>query len=154
MADLTTAGTYFQTYDNTGTGIAASKLGFNTNKIGTVNFFKSGTVDLEYLKIAGTKAASAVDISSEAFRAAVYRGVAQFADVHSIGITDSSSPYDLVVSVRKDTSNGAEASSNVQAATFGAMEAAILASVNGVTAATLDAVVVTPYTGFTGDILA
>jgi hypothetical protein len=154
MADLTTAGSYFQTYDNAGTGIAASKLGVNTNKIGTLNFFKSGTVDLEYLKIAGTESAAAVDISSEAFRAAVYRGVSQFADVHSIGITDSSSPYDLVVSVRKDTSNGAEASSNVQAATFGAMEAAILASVNGVTAATLDAVVVTPYTGFTGDILA
>ena len=29
MADLTTAGSYFQTYDNTGTGVAASKLGFN-----------------------------------------------------------------------------------------------------------------------------
>ena len=154
MADLTTAGTYFQTYDNTGTGVAASKLGFNTNKIGTVNYFKSGTVELEYLLIAGTKSAAAVDISSEAFRAAVYRGVAQFADVHSIGITDSSSPHDLVVSVRKDTSNGAEAASNTQAATFGAMEAAILAAVNGVTAATLDAVVVTPKTGFTGDLLA
>jgi hypothetical protein len=154
MADLTTAGTYFQTYDNTGTGVAASKLGFNTNKIGTVNYFKSGTVELEYLLIAGTKSAAAVDISSEAFRAAVYRGVAQFADVHSIGITDSSSPYDLIVSVRKDTSNGAEAASNTQAATFGAMEAAILAAVNGVEAAKLDAVLVTPKTGFTGDVLA
>jgi len=29
MADLTTAGSYFQTVDNSGTGIAASKLGFN-----------------------------------------------------------------------------------------------------------------------------
>jgi len=154
MADLTTAGSYFPAYNNSGVGIAASKVGFNTNKIGTTNYFRVGSVELEYLKIAGTKTASAVDISSEAFRAAVYRGVAQFADVQSIGITDSSSPYDLVVSVRKDTSNGAETSSNVQAATFGAMEAAILAAVNGVTAATLDAVVVTPYNGFTGDILA
>jgi hypothetical protein len=34
------------------------------------------------------------------------------------------------------------------------MEAAILAQVNGVTAGTLDAVVVTRYVQFTGDILA
>ena len=29
MADLTSSGTYFQTYDNTGTGVAVSKLGAN-----------------------------------------------------------------------------------------------------------------------------
>ena len=159
MADLininnNTVTAVYPTYSNAGVGIAASLVGANTNKIGTVNYFKSGTVELEYLLIAGTKSAAAVNISSEAFRAAVFRGVSQFADVHSIGITDGSDPHDLVVSVRKDTSNGAEAASNTQAATFGAMEAAILAAVNGVTAATLDAVVVTPKTGFTGDVLA
>jgi hypothetical protein len=106
------------------------------------------------LKIAGTKSASAVDISSAAFRAAVSRGVQIHAEMFGMGVTDPSSPYDLVVIVKDSTANGAETSSNVQATTFGAMEAAILAQVNGVTAATLDAVVVTRYTGFTGDILA
>lgn len=134
--------------------VGSTTFGANAQGVGVLNYFKSGNVELQYLKIAGTKSASAVDISSAAFRAAVLRGVQQFADVQSFGITDSSSPYDLVVSVRLDTVNGAEANSNAQAATFGAMEAAILAAVNGVTAATLDAVVVTPYTGFTGDILA
>lgn len=32
MADLTSSGSYFQTFDNTGTGVAASKLG--ANKLG------------------------------------------------------------------------------------------------------------------------
>lgn len=33
MADLTSAGSYFQTYDNAGTGIAASKLGVNRKAV-------------------------------------------------------------------------------------------------------------------------
>ena len=151
MADISTVR---QTTDNSGNAITAAYAAANANKVGTVNYYKSGSVELQYLKVAGTLSASAVDISSEAFRAAVYRGVSRFADVQSFGITDSSSPYDLVFAVRADTANGAEANSNVQAATFGAMEAAILAAVNGVTGGTLDAVVVTPYAGFTGDILA
>lgn len=37
MADLTSAGSYFPVYNNSGVGIAASKLGANTNQVGNVS---------------------------------------------------------------------------------------------------------------------
>jgi hypothetical protein len=149
MADLKSK---VETYTNTGgNGVT---FGANFDSVGTASLDNFGTRNLSFLKVAGTLSASAVDISSAAFRAAVYRGVSQFAEVYGIGATDGSSPYDVVFIVSDDTANGSEVGSNADATTFGKMEAAILAAVNGVTAATLDAVVVTRYTGFSGDILA
>jgi Zn-dependent alcohol dehydrogenase len=150
MANLFTAR---QTSDNSGNAITTAYVGANY-AVPTVGVDDFGTPTLSFLKIAGTKSASAVDISSAAFRAAVVRGVQIHAEMYGMGVTDSSSPYDVTVIVKDSTANGAEAASNVQATTFGAMEAAILAQVNAVTAATLDTVVVTRYAGFTGDILA
>ena len=150
MANLFTAR---QTSDNSGNAITTAYVGANY-AVPTTNKNDFGTPTLSFLKIAGTLSASAVDISSAAFRAAVVRGVQIHAELYGVGVTDGSSPYDVVVIVKDSTANGAEAASNVQATTFGAMEAAILAQVNGVTAGTLDAVVVTRYTQFTGDLLA
>ena len=150
MANLFTAR---QTTDNSGNAITTAYVGANY-AVPTTNKNDFGTPTLSFLKIAGTLSASAVDISSAAFRAAVVRGVQIHAEIYGIGVTDGSSPYDVTVIVKDSTANGAAVSSNVQATTFGAMEAAILAQVNAVTASTLDAVVVTRYTQFTGDILA
>jgi hypothetical protein len=150
MANLFTAR---QTTDNSGNAITTAYVGANY-AVPTTERDDFGTPQLAFLKIAGTLSASAVDISSAAFRAAVVRGVQGFAEMYGMGVTDGSSPYDVVVIVKDSTTNGAAVSSNVQATTFGAMEAAILAQVNGVTASTLDAVVVTRYTQFTGDVLA
>jgi hypothetical protein len=142
-----------QTTDNTGGAIAAGYAGANAKKIGTASVDNFGTRTLSFLKVAGTLSAAAVNISSEAFRGAVYQGVSIYAEIYGIGATDGSSPYDVTFIVAEDTANGAD-SGNTQATTFGLMEAAILSAVNGVTASTLDAVVVTRYAGFTGDILA
>ena len=150
MANLFTAR---QTSDNSGNAITTAYVGANY-AVPTTNKNDFGTPTLSFLKITGTLSAGAVDISSAAFRAAVVRGVQIHAELYGVGVTDGSSPYDVVVIVKDSTANGAEAASNVQATTFGAMEAAILAQVNGVTAGTLDTVVVTRYTQFTGDILA
>jgi hypothetical protein len=150
MANLFTAR---QTSDNSGNAITTAYVGANY-AVPTAERDDFGTPQLSFLKIAGTLSASAVDISSAAFRAAIVRGVQIHAEMYGMGVTDGSSPYDVVVIVKDSTANGAEAASNVQATTFGAMEAAILAQVNGVTAGTLDAVVVTRYVQFTGDILA
>ena len=151
MADISAVA---QTYSNAGAAITASYPGANWQVVGTSNLDNFGTRNLSFLKIAGTKSSSAVDISSAAFRAAVVRGVQQYAEMYGFGATDASSPYDVVAIVADDTANGSEVGSNVDATTFGKMEAAILAAVNGVTAATLDAVVVTRYAGFSGDIIA
>ena len=149
MANLFTAR---QTSDNSGNAITTAYVGANY-ATPTTNKNDFGTPTLSFLKIAGTLSASAVDISSAAFRAAVIRGVQIYAEIYGVGVTDGSSPYDVTVIVKDSTTNGAS-TGNTQATTFGLMEAAILAQVNAVTAATLDAVVVTRYTQFTGDILA
>jgi hypothetical protein len=135
------------------TTVGSTTFGANALGAKTTSFENFGTRELVHLKIAGTLSASAVDISSANFRAAVIRGVQLYAETFGIGVTDPSSPYDLVITVADDTANGAD-SGNTQATTFGLMEAGILAQVNGVTAGTLDAVVVTRYSQFTGDILA
>jgi hypothetical protein len=141
-----------ETVNNAGTTVAT--FGANAKKIGTARADNFGTRNLSFLVIAGTKTASAVDISSEAFRGAVYQGVSLYAEVYGFGASDESSPYDVTFIIAEETANGSEVGSNANAATYGKMEAAILAAVNGVTAATLDAVTVTRYTGFTGDIFA
>jgi hypothetical protein len=55
--------------------------------------------------------------------------------------------------VNANTLNKWDTTTNANA-NFSRMEAAILAAVNGVTAATVDAVAVTETTGFTGNALA
>jgi hypothetical protein len=135
------------------TTVGSTTFGANALGAKTTSFENFGTRELVHLKIAGTLSASAVDISSANFRAAVIRGVQLYAETFGIGVTDPSSPYDLVITVADDTANGAD-SGNTQGTGFGLMEAGILAQVNAVTAGTLDAVAVTRYSQFTGDILA
>lgn len=113
-----------------------------------------GTPTLAFLKIAALATATPVDISAVAYRAAIARGVQGFAELYGMGVTDTGSPYDVVVIVKASTANGAEPASNVQAATYGAMEAAIAAQLVAAGASTVTSAVVTPYSQFTGDILA
>ena len=149
MANLFTAR---QTSDNSGNAITTAYVGANyATPLANKNDF--GTPTLSFLKIAALATATPVDISGVTYRAAIARGVQIYAEMYALGVTDPSSPYDVTVIVKDSTTNGAS-TGNTQATTFGLMEAAILAQVIAVTAATLDAVVVTRYTQFTGDILA
>jgi hypothetical protein len=65
------------------------------------------------------------------------RAVQPFGEVYSVGAFTNANPSVGMMIFKKDTLNGAEANSNVQAATYGAMEAAVVAGVTGATAATI-----------------
>ena len=150
MANLFTAR---QTTDNSGNAITTAYVGANY-AVPTAERDDFGTPQLAFLKIAALATATPVDISSAALRAAVVRGVQGFAEMYGMGVTDPSSPYDVIVIVKDSTANGAETSSNVQATTFGAMEAAITAQLVAAGASSVTSTVVTRYSQFTGDILA
>jgi hypothetical protein len=154
MANLFTATAGVVTVDPSRAGGSATTLmgaNYATPLANTTDF---GTPTLSFLQIAALATATPVDISAVAYRAAIARGVQGFAELFGMGVTDTSSPYDVVVIVKASTANGAEAASNVQAATFGAMEAAITAQLVAAGASTVTSTVVTPYTQFTGDVLA
>ena len=90
-----------------------------------------GTRQLKFLKITAvtgdTGSTSAVNFSTSYttalsnFAKAV-RAIQNFAEVYAVGIPDS---VGFIAVVAADTGNGAEPSSNVQATTWGALEAAI-----------------------------
>jgi hypothetical protein len=154
MANLFTATAGVVTVDPSRSGGSAT-TGFGANyatPLANKNDF--GTPTLAFLKIAALATATPVDISAVTYRAAIARGVQGFAELYGMGVTDTSSPYDVVVIVKDSTANGAEAASNVQATTFGAMEAAITAQLVAAGASSVTSTVVTRYTQFTGDILA
>jgi hypothetical protein len=154
MANLFTATAGAVTVDPLRAGGSAT-TGFGANyAVPTTERDDFGTPQLSFLKIAALATATPVDISSAALRAAVVRGVQGFAEMYGMGVTDPSSPYDVIVIVKDSTANGAEASSNVQATTFGAMEAAISAQLVAAGASSVTSTVVTRYGQFTGDIFA
>jgi hypothetical protein len=129
-----------------------ASIGGNAKKV-TEDKHNLGTPQLTFLTVAGTLSASAVDLGSAAFLNAIAQGVQGFAEVYGVGEVDGSSPYDVVFMVNANTLNKWDTTTNANA-NFSRMEAAILAAVNGVTAATVDAVAVTETTGFTGNALA
>lgn len=151
MANLYSSATYSVAAAAGSNVGGALGVNYSTPLANTTDF---GTPTLAFLKIAALATATPVDISAVAYRAAIARGVQGFAELYGMGVTDTSSPYDVVVIVKDSTANGAEASSNVQATTFGAMEAAITAQLVAAGASTVTSTVVTRYSQFTGDVLA
>jgi hypothetical protein len=128
-----------------------SSIGGNAKKV-TEDKHNFGTPQLTWLTVAGQKSSAAVDLGSAANLAAITQGVQGFAEVYGIGEVDSGSPYDVVFMVNANTLNKWDDNANSNA-NFSRMEAAILAAVNAVAAATVDAVAVTETTGFLGNAL-
>ena len=62
---------------------------------------------------------------SDSYLTRLVRAVQEYAEVYAVGTPTAT---DVVVVVADDTANGAEADSNTQATTFGAMEASIKAA--------------------------
>jgi len=136
MADLTTAGSYFPAYDNSGVGIAASKLGSNNFKVAAGSQF--GTRVLKFIEVAAVENNSAVDFTKATLAASgaytdtgsimqkAVNALQGFGEIYAVGVPSAT---EFVVIIADDTHNGAEVGSNVQAATFGAMEAAIDAAI-------------------------
>ena len=93
-------------------------------------FTQFGTRQLKFLKVVATESngSSAVDFSStytaanSDFSVAV-RTIQTVAEIYAVGTPDSTG---FIVVVAADTANGAEANSNVQATTYGALEAALV----------------------------
>lgn len=150
MADLYSTA---QTYSNA--GVAVATLGGNARKIEVGA--QLGTRELQFLEIAAVEDSSAVD-----FTKAVLAGTGAYTDAGSlmskavnalqgfgeVYIVGTPSATEFTVVLASDTLNGAEADSNVDAETYGAMEAAIDAAI-GIGTGT-HSVTVTPLT-LTGD---
>jgi len=98
-----------------------------------------GTRQLTFLKVTAVHSAAAVDFSAtytasnSTFSKAV-RAIQNFAELYAVGTPDATG---FIVIIADDTKNGAEANSNVQATTYGAMEAAIKAAIEADTSATV-----------------
>jgi hypothetical protein len=170
MADFFTS-SYAQTVSNTGATVA--KLGDNALKtvgpdgytaasLGGARtyagpFTRFGTRELQFLEIAAVEDNSAVDFTkavlagtgsytdSGSLMTKAIQALQQFGEVYTVG-TPSATEFTVILA--KDTLNGAEAASNVDAETYGAMEAAIDAAI-GIGTGT-HSVTVTPLT-LTGD---
>jgi hypothetical protein len=121
MATLTTS--------QVGGGTSGRYVGANFEKADAIT--NMGTRALTFLKITAVTgdsgSTSAVNFSttytaSNSTFAKAVRAIQQYAEVYSVGTPDSTG---FIVVVATDTKNGAEASSNVQATTYGALEAAI-----------------------------
>jgi len=98
-----------------------------------------GTRQLKFLKVTAVHNGGAVDFSatytaSNSALSKAVRAIQGFAEVYMVGIPDATG---FIAVVAGDTANGAEANSNVQATTYGAMEAAIKAAVEADTSATV-----------------
>jgi hypothetical protein len=157
MADFFTS-SYAQTVSNAGATVA--KLGDNALKtVGPDGYTASslggartyagpysrfGTRELVFLKVAVasgdnnlTKGADGVNGSytdtNSVFSRAI-RAVQGFGEIYFVSTPSSGS---FAVAVAFDTQDGSEANSNVQATTYGAMEAAINSSVNASGVATV-----------------
>lgn len=133
MADLTTTGTYFPIYDNTGVGVGRAKLGANNYKVVETN--KMGTRDIVYLQVAAVEAGSAVDFTKAVLTGTgVYtdngslmqkaiNALQGFAEIYFVGIP-TAAVFTVVVAV--DTANSG--ASNVSNGSYTDMEAAIKAA--------------------------
>ena len=98
-----------------------------------------GTRQLKFLKITAVHDGAAVNFSTtytasnSNFSKAV-RSIQQVAEIYAVGTPDATG---FIAIVAADTANGAETSSNVQATTYGQLEAFIKAAVEADTSATV-----------------
>ena len=115
-----------------GGGTTGNYVGANFEKATSIT--NMGTRALTFLKITAvtgdTGSTSAVNFStsyttSDSTFAKAVRTIQQYAEVYSVGTPDSTG---FIVIIADDTKNGAEANSNVQATTYGALETAIAAA--------------------------
>lgn len=133
MADLTTSGSYFPIYDNSGVGIGRAKLGANNYKVVETN--KMGTRDIVYLQVAAVEDSSAVDFTKAVLAGTgtytdngslmqkAINALQGFAEAYFVGIP-SATEFTVVVAI--DTANSG--ASNVSNGTYSDMEAAIKAA--------------------------
>jgi hypothetical protein len=135
MADL-----YSTTVGSTTFGANALKLDLDKGQTfsATNPLTDVGTPQLQIVKFSVADAnISTTPTISNSLLSQLIRVVQPFGEIYSVGAFTNANPSVGIVIFKKDTLNGAEASSNVQAATFGAMEAAVVAGVTGATAATI-----------------
>ena len=131
-----------------GGGTSGNYVGANFEKadqttfMGTrqLKFYKiaannSGTVDFSKANLAGT---GVYTTGSSPFAKAII-ALQGFFEIYAV-LTPGTTGFIIVVAV--DTTNGAEPSSNVQATTFGAAEAAVKAAIGADTSATITEVTV------------
>jgi hypothetical protein len=133
MADLTSIR---QTTNNSGGAITTAYAPANNYKLAAGSQF--GTRVLKFIEVAAVEDGSAVDFTkfnlagtgayttSESLMQKAVNALQGFGEVYVVGVPSAT---EFVVVIADDTHNGAEAGSNVQAATFGAMEAAIDAAI-------------------------
>ena len=86
MADLTSAGSYFPIYNNSGAGIAASKVGANTNQVGNVSGIGSFTRIINAAKSNMTTAE--VNTLVKALMQGVTKGVDDAVTIAGLGTAD------------------------------------------------------------------
>ncbi len=106
-------------------------------------FTQFGTRQLKFLKVVAvesdgstaTNFATTYTAANSDYALAV-RAIQAFAEVYAVGTPDSTG---FIAVIADDTRNGAEANSNTQATTYGALEAAIVANLanGGSSAATV-----------------
>ena len=126
----------------------AGQVGQNFEKADTTTFMgtrqlkfykiaanNSGTVDFSKANLAGT---GTYTTGSSPFAKAII-ALQGFFEIYAV-LTPGTTGFIIVVAV--DTTNGAEPSSNVQATTFGAAEAAVKAAIGADTSATITEVTV------------
>jgi hypothetical protein len=115
--------------EQVGGGTSGRYVGANFQKADAIT--NMGTRALTFLKITAitgaTGSTSAVNFStsyttSDSNFAKAIRAIQQYAEVYAVGTPDGTG---FIVVVGTDTKNGAEANSNAQATTYGALEAAI-----------------------------
>jgi hypothetical protein len=114
--------------EQVGGGASGRYVGANFQKTDAIT--NMGTRALTFLKIVATESngSSAVNFSTSYtantsdFGIAV-RTIQQFAEVYAVGTPDATG---FIVIIADDTKNGAEANSNTQATTYGALEAALV----------------------------
>ena len=135
MADL-----YSTTVGSTTFGSNALKLDLDKGQTfsATNPLTDVGTPQLQIIKFSVADAnISTTPTISNSLLSQLIRVVQPFGEIYSVGAFTNANPSVGIMIFKKDTLNGAEANSNVQAATFGAMEAAVVAGVTGATAATI-----------------
>jgi hypothetical protein len=135
MADL-----YSTTVGSTTFGSNALKLDLDKGQTfsATNPLTDVGTPQLQIIKFSVADAnISTTPTISNSLLSQLIRVVQPFGEIYSVGAFTNANPSVGIMIFKKDTLNGAEANSNVQAATFGAMEAAVVAGVTGASAATI-----------------
>lgn len=121
MADLTSV---YQTYDNTGTGIAASYL--SANNLKSVASSRFGTRELSFIKITLSGIETSYTASNSTFVKAL-KGLQTMAEIYMVGTPASNN---VIVAVAADTLTTADSATDLTAG-YGLLEAAINAATGG-----------------------